>query len=164
MTRMVLFTLGLALAVPAVHAQPPAAPAGVRLEDLSWLAGSWSGEIRGAGSATRFETHYTLPDGGVILSTSKAFTQEGKLVWFEFERFQARDGVLQVVPHPNGKASVAFTLAGYDPAAKKAVFTNPQHDYPTRITYQRVGEDRLLFVVAGGEGAPVMEFSLSRKP
>lgn len=160
-----LLAVALAFAaVSAALAQPGPALSGARLEDLSWLAGSWSGEIRGAGSATRFETHYTLPDGGVILSTSKAFTQEGKLAWFEFERFQARDGVLQVVPHPNGKASVPFTLAEYDPAAKKAVFTNPQHDYPTRITYQRVGEDRLLFVVAGGEGAPVMEFSLSRKP
>lgn len=161
--KRIFLLLGLLLGAALAAAQP-ATPAGVGLEELSWLAGSWSGEIRGAGSATRFETHYTLPEGGVILSTSKAFSQEGKVVWFEFERFQAKDGVLQVVPHPNGRASVAFTLAEYDPAAKKAVFVNPQHDYPTRITYQRVGEDRLLFVVEGGEGAPVMEFNLVRKP
>jgi hypothetical protein len=64
---------------------------------------------------------------------------------------------------------VTFTLVEYDPAAKKAVFANPEHDYPKRITYQRVADDRLLFVVAGTAeetkaGAPVMEFSLSRQP
>jgi hypothetical protein len=101
----------------------------------------------------------------VILSTSKAFRADGKLSWLEFERFEARDGQLTVTPYPGGKASVSFTLAEYDAAAKKAVFTNPGHDYPNRITYQRVAEDRLLLVVAGnGKDAPVMEFSLSRQP
>ncbi len=139
--------------------------ANVRLEDLSWLAGSWSGEVKGAAPGTRFETHYTTPHGGVILSSSKALSQEGELRWFEFERFETRDGALQVTPYPNGKASVSFTLVEYDPAAKKAVFANAEHDYPNRITYQRVADDRLLFVVAGDdEGAAVMEFSLSRLP
>lgn len=107
----------------------------------------------------------------MILSTSKAFRDgdEKKLAWFEFERFELKEGLLRVTPYPNGKASVTFTLVEYDPAAKKAVFANPGHDYPKRITYQRVAEDRLLFVVAGDAedtraGAPVMEFSLSRLP
>lgn len=139
--------------------------ANVRLEDLSWLAGSWSGEVNGAAPGTRFETHYTTPHGGVILSSSKAFGQSGKLSWFEFERFEIRDGALQVTPYPNGQASVSFTLVHYDQLVKMAVFANPQHDYPKRIIYQRMADDRLLLVVAGNEGedAPVMEFSLSRQ-
>ncbi len=146
-------------------APAPQKPASAQLGDLTWLAGSWSGDILGAGASTRFETHYTTPQGGVILSTSKAFGKDGKLRWFEFERFEVKDGVLQVVPHPNGVASVPFTLAEYDPAAKKAVFANPQHDYPNRITYHRVAEDRLLIVVAGETlEAPVMRFLLSRQP
>ncbi|HEX9941371.1 MAG TPA: DUF6265 family protein [Thermoanaerobaculia bacterium] len=167
-------TLALTLVLAFAGALPGPAPAAaqeaavtgtVRLEDLAWLAGSWAGEVRGAGAATRFETHYTSPEGGVILSTSKAFRSEGKLSWFEFERFESKDGRLTVTPYPNGKASVSFTLVEYDPAAKKAVFANPDHDYPNRITYQRVAEDRLLFIVAGnGKDAPVMEFTLSRQP
>lgn len=154
-----LFLLG---AAPEAPKQPPAS---ARIEDLGWLAGSWAGEIRGAGATTRFETHYTAPRGGVILSTSKAFKPDGTLSWFEFERFETKDGTLQVTPYPNGKADVSFALAEYDPTAKKAVFTNPGHDYPNRITYQRLAEDRLLFIVAGNrEGAPVMEFSLTRQP
>ena len=171
MTRRTLaLALGLALAgflsaTGPAAAQQAGAAGTVRLEDLAWLAGSWAGEVRGAGAATRFETHYSTPQGGVILSSSKAFRSEGKLSWFEFERFESKDGKLTVTPYPNGKASVSFTLVEYDPAAKKAVFANAEHDYPNRITYQRVAEDRLLFVVAGnGKDAPVMEFTLSRQP
>lgn len=142
-----------------------AAAGSARIEDLSWLAGSWAGEVKGAGATTRFETHYTTPEGGVILSSSKAFRPEGKLSWFEFERFETKGGALVVTPYPGGKPSVSFTLVEYDPAAKKAVFANAEHDYPNRITYQRVAPDRLLFIVAGNaQGAPVMEFSLSRQP
>lgn len=156
---------GLLAATAPGAAQAAAATAAVRVEDLAWLAGSWAGEVRGASAATRFETHYSTPQGGVILSISKAFRSDGKLSWFELERFESRDGRLTVTPYPNGKASVSFTLAEYDPAAKKAVFVNAEHDYPNRITYQRAAEDRLVFIVAGnGKDAPVMEFSLSRQP
>ena len=155
--------MGLALAGPL--GGQGSAPGTARIEDLSWLSGTWSGEIRGAGSATRFETHYTSPQGGVILSTSKAFRADGRLSWFEFERFEAREGKLVVTPYPGGKPSVSFTLVEYDPEAKKAVFANPEHDYPNRISYQRTAEDRLQFLVTGDtEGEPVLEITLSRQP
>ena len=164
MKRTILLALFLG-PVTVLAAAPGSAPANVRIEDLSWLAGSWSGEVRGAAPGTRFETHYTTPQGGVILSSSKAFNPEGKLSWFEFERFEARDGVLQVTPYPNGKPSVPFTLTEYDPAAKKAVFSNPQHDDPNHITYQRLAEDRLRFTVTGDkEGESMLEITLSRVP
>ena len=155
----------LVLLVLAGSLPAPEKPASPRLEDLAWLAGSWSGDILGAGASTRFETHYTTPQGGVILGASKAFTKDGKLTWYEFERFEVHDGGLQVVPHPNGTASVPFALVEYDPAAKRAVFANPQHDYPNRLTYQRIAEDRLLILVAGETlEAPLMRFTLSRQP
>lgn len=163
-TVVLALLVGLCAALGSTAAQEAAAGT-IRIEDLGWLAGSWAGEIRGAGSATRFETHYTTPQGGVILSTSKAFRADGKISWFEFERFETRDGRLTVTPYPGGKENAWFTLAEYDPAAKKAVFTNAEHDYPNRITYQRTAEDRLFVIVAGNsKDAPVMEFSLSRQP
>lgn len=162
---MIASALLLVVALAAPPQTPAPAKPGATLEDLAWLAGSWSGEILGAGASVRFETQYTTPKGGVILSTSKAFTKDGKLTWFEYERFEAPDGVLQVVPHPNGTASVPFKLAEYDPKAKRAVFANPQHDYPNRITYQRAGEDRLVILISGETPeAPVMRFILSRQP
>jgi hypothetical protein len=143
---------------------PSRMPAQVRLEDLAWLAGSWAGEVKGAGATTRFETRYTSPEGGVILSMSKALTAPGRLSWFEFERFELLEGTLRVTPYPGGRAGVSFDLVEYDPAAKRAVFANPEHDYPTRITYHRAAEDRLILVVAGETAeAPVMEFVLTRQ-
>lgn len=155
-----LLTVVLPGTASAAEAKPPTE---VRIEDLGWLAGHWSGEVKGAGATTRFETYYTTPEGGMILSVSKAFAG-GKISWFELERFDARDGVIKVTPHPGGKASDPFPLAEHDASAKKAVFANPQHDYPKRITYQQVSPDRLHIVLTGDPGAPVMEFTLSRLP
>jgi len=159
-----IIALALLAGIGALGAGAAERPS-ARIDDLAWLAGSWAGEIQGAGSTTRFEAHYTTPQGGVILSTSKAFRAEGKLSWFEFERFEVRDGALVVIPHPNGKASVPFTLLEHDPAAKRAVFANPGHDDPNRITYQRVAADRLLIRVEGdAPGESSLEFNLSRQP
>jgi hypothetical protein len=164
MRRKALLTLWVCASLGTAAVQG-GSPGAARIEDLSWLAGSWSGEVRGAAPGTRFETHYTTPQGGLILSISKAFSPEGTLRWFELERFEARDGVLQVTPHPNGRASVSFPLVDYDAATKKAVFANAQHDYPNRLTYQRIAEDRLLIILTGDDpGEPVMEFALSRLP
>lgn len=158
-----LLLLALAATPPAAPQTPPEKP-GPRLEDLEWLAGSWSGDILGAGASVRFEALYTSAKGGMILGTGKAFTKDGRLTWFELERFEARDGGLQALRHPNGTASVPFTLVEHDAAAKRAVFANPQHDYPNRITYHRIADDRLLILVAGEtQEAPVMRFILSRQ-
>ena len=143
--------------------RPAEEPREARVSDLAWLAGSWKGEIRGAGKTTHFEAHYSTPAGGVILSVSKAFGDGGEhLSWFEFERFEVRDGHLQVTPYPDGRPSVSFRLVEHDREARKAVFANPDHDYPTRITYQRTEDRRLILTVEGEtEEARVMEFRLS---
>lgn len=165
-TRTLVLALAATLAAlpgtaaPAAETKPPSE---VRIEDLAWLAGHWSGEVKGAGATTRFESYYTTPEGGMVLSVSKAFAG-GKISWFELERFAVQDGVIKVTPHPGGKASDPFTLVEHDAAAKKAVFANPEHDYPKRLSYQLVSPDRLYIVLTGDAGAPVMEFTLSRKP
>ena len=133
-----------------------------RLSHLAWLAGSWQGEIRGAGKTVSYEAYYSTPAGGVILSINKAFQSDGNLSWIELERFEVRDGHLQVTPYPDGMPSVPFRLVELDLEGRRAVFANPEHDYPTRITYHRVEDGRLIVTVEGDtEGAPVMEFRLS---
>ena len=134
---------------------------------LEWLAGHWVGTVEGMGGVERFEAQYTSPQGGVVLGTSKSFGAGERLLWFEFERFQAKDGVLSVTPYPNGRASVSFQLSSYDAEAKKAVFTNPEHDFPTEISYQRIADDRVQFLVSGPSkegGRSVWTFNLSRQP
>lgn len=111
-----------------------------QLASLSWLAGTWRSD--------EFEATYTTPHGGMILSASK-FMQEGKAVYMDFERIQVIDGVVTLTPYPGGKESVPFKLTGYDAKVKKAVFRNPEHDFPTELRYELASQDNLVIHVAG---------------
>jgi hypothetical protein len=137
----------------------PASPP--QVSDLSWLEGTWRGTIGGR----EFEAHYTGAEGGQILSASK-YTESGKPAGFEFERFEQQGDSLVLTPFPEGESSVSFPLAEYDEKAKRAVFQNLTHDFPTRISYQRTGRDRLTILVSGpGEDGneQVLTYNLERK-
>lgn len=128
-----------------------------RLQSLHWLAGTWRG--------ADFEATYTSPEGGMILSASKAFT-EGRVSFFEFERFHVEGDAVIFRPYPAGVGSALFRLAEHDPEARRAVFVNPAHDFPTELAYERVGDDQLVITVsgpgeAGGESRTV-RFVLTR--
>ncbi len=128
----------------ACGALPAAPPPEAAIADLGFLAGRWRG---GSWDAT-----YSSPDGGIILSFAKDLKPDGTLGFFEFERIEARDGGVWLTPSPRGKPSVAFRLLSLDPAARRAVFENPEHDFPSRIVYHRDREDRLVFELSGRPG------------
>ena len=107
---------------------------------LNWLSGNW--EMDG------FKAHYTTPEGGQIFSVSRYFKDE-KVTFFEFEHFFMKDGSIFVNPYPKGEKSVIFKITNFDPAIKKAVFQNPEHDWPTQLSYERKSDDR-LFIEASG--------------
>jgi hypothetical protein len=130
------------------------------ISDLSWLEGTWRGRIGGRD----FEAHYTGVEGEQVLSASK-YTENGRPAGFEFERFEQRGDTLLLTPFPEGKSSVSFPLAEYDAGARRAVFENLSHDFPTRISYQRVANDRLTILVSGpGEDGneQVLTYALRR--
>jgi hypothetical protein len=61
---------------------------------------------------------------------------------------------------------VTFRLAELDSRTRRAAFENPDHDFPTRISYQRVADDRLTILVSGpGEDGTeqVLTYALKRK-
>jgi hypothetical protein len=131
------------------------------ISDLSWLEGTWRGTVGGRS----FEAHYTSAEGGQILSASK-YTEHGKPAGFEFERFEQRGDTLVLTPFPEGKSSVDFSLAEYEARTRRAVFENLAHDFPTRISYQRLAKDRLTILVSGpGEDGQeqVLTYALRRK-
>jgi hypothetical protein len=141
--------------LPRFPASPPT------IDDLSWLEGTWRGNIGGR----EFEAHYTGAEGGQILSASK-YTEDGKAAGFEFERFEQQGDTLILTPFPEGMSSVSFPLADYNGRSKLAVFENLAHDFPTRISYQRTARDRLTILVSGpGEDGKeqVLTYSLKRK-
>jgi hypothetical protein len=158
-TFILLPVLFLLVANPAPLASRPAAPPTV--SDLAWLEGIWQGKIGGRD----FEAQYSGPDGGQVLSASK-YTKDGKPAGFEFERFEEIEGTLVVTPFPEGKSSVTFKLSELEPKSRRAVFENLAHDFPTRLSYQRVAENKLTILVSGpGEDGneQVLTYSLTRK-
>jgi hypothetical protein len=104
-------------------------------------------------------------DGQQVLSASK-YSENGKPAGFEFERFEQRGDTVMLTPFPEGESSISFPLAEYDAKSRRAVFENLGHDFPTRISYQRVARDRLTILVSGpGEDGKeqVLTYALSRK-
>ena len=78
------------------------------------------------------------------------YTANGMAVEFEFERFTEKDGAVVLTPYPDGKESPAtFRLTDLDQKTRRAVFENPEHDFPTKISYQRVAGDSLTILVSG---------------
>jgi hypothetical protein len=131
------------------------------IQDLAWLEGVWDGQIGGRD----FEARYSGPEGGQVLSASK-YAKQGVAAGFEFERFEELEGTLVLTPFPEGKSSVTFRLSELDPKGRRAVFENLAHDFPTRLSYQRVANNKLTILVSGpGEDGneQVLTYSLTRR-
>lgn len=114
---------------------PPGQPqtAEERLQALSFLSGDWIGPS----PKGLWEAHYTLPDGGMMLSTNKEYIEGRGVTAYEFEKFLVQEGEVVVWPYPMGRRTVAFALTALDVADRRAVFENHEHDFPQRIEYWR---------------------------
>ncbi len=117
----------------------------VAIEQLGFLAGNWIGTFPGG----RWESAYTTPEGGMILSSSKEFRGD-RVVMIEFEHFMTIEGEVVLTPYPFGKkSSTTFKLTEFDAAKKRVVFANPEHDFPNTIIYERTKPDELVIQVIG---------------
>ena len=122
-------------------------PAKAAIADMSWLAGEWSGDMWGG----RYEAYYTTPEGGMIISHSKLMKGEQES-FYEFEVFESRDDGIYLQPFPGGRKAVGFDLVEHVEADRRAVFENPDKDYPTRIVYHRVSDDELVITLSDPHG------------
>jgi hypothetical protein len=144
-------------AMPTASAKDAEATKGIAA--LAWLQGSW----RSDGGHSTWEAAYTGPEGGEVVSASKEISG-GKVVTYDFERFYEKDGKVIFSPYPHGKkSSHEFPLESLDAAAKKAVFANPANDFPSRFTYHRAADDRLVVTLEGKQGDKPMKFSIEFK-
>ena len=135
--------LSLVLALPAA-AEPQTTPAVPTLEGLSWLAGSWKGQ---AGPWTQ-EEHWTAPAAGLMLGLHRDAREDGRVA-FEYLRIEEREDGIFYLASPGGREATAFRLI--ELTANRALFTNPEHDFPTRIVYERDG-DSLKAWALGDDG------------
>jgi hypothetical protein len=120
-----------------------------RLADLAWMAGSWASQEGGKTS----EEHWTKPAGGMMLGLHRDL--DGTKAAFEFLRIEESAGKVTYLASPQGKPATPFTLV--ETAAQRAVFANPEHDFPQRILYWREGESLCAAVEGPMNGETVSE-------
>jgi D-alanyl-D-alanine carboxypeptidase len=130
----------LLLAAPAAGAQ-----------QLNWMSGCW--ERRTATGVGREEWR-TTPVG---LDGGAATYRGDTLTAWEFLRVAPVNGRPAYIAAPNGQPAHAFPLVAS--SADTALFADPAHDFPQRITYRRVGRDSLHAHVAGGGNAIDFRFA-----
>jgi hypothetical protein len=152
MTGLGKTALTLLMAVGLAAAGPP--PANVA--QLGWLAGAWVEEKHGAWT----EERWALPRGGVMLGASLSGKGD-RADDFEFTRIAAdADGAIHYWASVKGAPAVPFRLVSA--STNQAVFENPRHDYPTRISYRRVG-NMLMAEISGPGGAHPMRWRYTRR-
>lgn len=121
--------------------EPPSGP----LVGLAWLSGTWSDAEPGD---TLTEERWSTPRGGSMLGTNRTLSGETTAA-FEFLRIEARQpGTIVYVAQPSGSSpGVDFPLT--DLEGTRAVFENPEHDFPQRLEYALA--DGILTVTVSAE-------------
>ena len=114
----------------------PSARTGVKIEDLSWLAGQWL-ETR---NGIDVREHWMAPHGGVLLGVGLT-TKGSKAKSFEFFRIAKTQTGLSYFASP--RATPATEFKAVEMCAGKVVFENKAHDFPQRVIYTK-GKDGTL--------------------
>lgn len=128
------------------------------LSGLQWLAGCWTQDGRDAGSVEQ----WTAPAGGTMLGVNR-IVSGGRTVAFEYMRIAVnKDGIVEFIASPSGQETARFKLVSVNET--EVVFENPEHDFPTRITYRLLSEGSLLGRIEGiDQGTPrTAEFPMTR--
>ncbi|HYQ24242.1 DUF6265 family protein [Stenotrophomonas sp.] len=149
--------MALAL-VPLLMTSAACAGTPAKIEQLAWLAGCWhlDGQPIGAGE------QWSTPAGATLFGSSRSL-RDGRTVGFEFMALrQHDDGRLVFTALPNGRNATDFTATRVD--ADGAVFENPTNDFPQRIHYQRLDNQRLhaRIEIAHDNPQQAMDFPMHR--
>jgi hypothetical protein len=124
----------------------------IKLDVLSWLAGTWINDDGGR----HIEEIWTSPASDLMLGMSRTL-KDGTTVSFEFMRSSVRaDGVFYVA-QPRGKPPVEFPLQSWD--GTQAIFINPGNgDHLKRIIYRHNADGSFTARIEGAnQGAEFAE-------
>jgi hypothetical protein len=149
-----ILVCGLGLAITGCRSTPAAPPAIDAQDDLAglaWLTGSWVM----VGDTAVSEEHWTRPAGDTMLGVNRTVI-DGRTVAFEYVRIESTPDGIALLASPGGRhPPTRFPLIESGP--QRAVFENPDHDFPNRIVYERRG-DRLDARIEGQQdGQPISE-------
>jgi hypothetical protein len=138
MTLIAAMTLALAA---VLQSAPPAAPA-VDIASLEWLAGCWTGAVRGR----HYEEHWMKPSGGTMFGMSRTVAG-GKTVESEFIELRQQGTGVAYIARPSGQPQTSFQWVSGDRTSAR--FANPAHDFPQAITYTLNPDGSLLARIEG---------------
>lgn len=152
--------LGLACVASAFSACRTTAPVveSSALAPVAWMSGLWRSDDNGL----MVEEDWSAPLGGMMLGWGRE-VKDGRVRFFEQLRLEDRGTGVFYVASPRGEGSTAFALVRA--SSSEAVFENPAHDDPKRISY-RLEPDGSLHARTesdlGGKGGHVEEFRMRR--
>jgi cytochrome c553 len=143
-------------AAAVAHFLASLAPGAVTAVEFAWLAGHWCGTADG----TESEEYWLASRGGMLLGLHRDLDQ-GRASGFEFMRIVHDAGSATLYAQVSGRTpATAFTLAEYGP--RRAVFANPDHDYPKRVTYERRDPNTLVASIDGGPGTEATRWTWTK--
>lgn len=115
------------------------------------MTGHWEGEANGVSS----EEIWLEPRGGMMLGLHRDLPASGRAS-FEYLRIENENDGIVYMASPGGAPPTPFLLVSSGvKESRRAVFENPGHDFPERITYW-LGEDGQLHARVEGriDGKP----------
>jgi hypothetical protein len=144
MIRTLLGLLLLPVVLLAADSPAPGqATAAVAINQLGWLAGHWRMEKGGRVA----DEQWMAPAAGVMLGMSRTIAR-GKVVEHEFIQIrEGPGGALYFIAMPSGQKEAAFQIVSL--SATAAVFENPEHDFPRKISYTLLADGSLLAAIEG---------------
>lgn len=134
----------------ALHAQSA-------IDKAGWLSGCWESK---SDRRTIIEM-WMAPAGGMMLGGSRTVAANGTVREFEHLRMRAVGDTIVYTALPSGQNATDFRGI---PGDDVLVIENPKHDFPTRITYRKVGSDSASARVEGpGQGGALRGFDVPMK-
>ena len=100
-----------------------------------------------------------MPRAGVMLGMSRT-VRGGRTTATEFVTLHIVDGRLVYEATPSRQTPTRFRATTASP--DRAVFENPSHDYPKRITYERKGDRAITASIDDGLGGKRVEYPFRR--
>jgi len=125
---------------------------------LGWLTGTWTLERNGRVTVER----WAAPAGGVMIGTSHTYLGE-RMIEYEFILIRANaQGEVHYVAKPSGQPEASFKLRRA--TATEAVFENPQHDFPQKISYALKDDGGLVAAIEGAKNGKTRRAEFPYRP
>lgn len=127
------------------------------INDLSWLAGCWEGNLRGS----ELNEQWMKPAGGTMLGMGRTVAG-GKVREYEFLQIREEaDGTINYIAKPSGQAEASFKLKQLQ--NNEVIFENVEHDFPQRIIYRLQSDGSLFARIEGKSNGKARGFDYPMK-